>query len=160
MADKEAKKSYKYAANLASGSLWTKKGTSRDPEETFYTGTIDFGILGISQIMIFKRQKRETDKENMPDYTISLALNDSKNKENNKNERGFSNIGSLWKNEYVENGKPVQYLSGVLSAGVHGEYQVAVFNIDPISRKSDKSPDKSIRVSISRERNTKKEKKQ
>lgn len=155
MSEQEEKKSTKYSHRLTSGPIWTKKGTERNPEEIFYTGIIDFGILGSSSIMIFKRKPKDGDKENMPDYTISTSY-DSNSDKKTKEMGTLVNIGSLWKKEYTnDKGEKVPYISGIMSAGIHGEYQVAIFSIDPRDRKNDKSPDKIMHVSVQRDKKSK-----
>lgn len=144
----DVKKNEKFSQRLASGVLWSKKGTENNPEEVFYVGNIDFGILGISKVFIFKRINKDGEKDTMPDYIIYTSYFEG---------RELSSVGSLWSKEYEDKGKKIPYLSGVLSAGIHGEYRVAVFNVDPMDRKSDKSPDKIIKVSISRERSDSKQ---
>lgn len=147
MAETEKKKSEKISRRIAGGNLWIKEKTDHEGKKNiFYSGSIDFGILGISNIMIFKRTPREGEKENMPDYDICIS-----NGNNN-----LSSIGGLWKRTYDRgDGKEIPYLSGVLSAGVHGEYSAAVFDIDENKKKSDKSPDKVVHISIQRNKKDK-----
>jgi uncharacterized protein (DUF736 family) len=52
------------------GVLW-KKDSKQNKE--YLTGTLDMGALGESRIMVFQNDKK---KDNQPDYSISLVLED------------------------------------------------------------------------------------
>ena len=55
------------------GALWLK---TREDGTKFFSGTINNGIHGDINIMIFKNEKKESEKS--PDYRIAMATDDEK----------------------------------------------------------------------------------
>jgi uncharacterized protein (DUF736 family) len=53
------------------GALWNKEDKNNQP---YFSGTLDLGVLGEAQIMIFPNKRKEED--NHPDAIISLVVND------------------------------------------------------------------------------------
>ncbi len=51
------------------GALWSKEDKNKKP---YLSGTLDLGVLGEVQIMIFQNKHKE--EENQPDATISLIV--------------------------------------------------------------------------------------
>ncbi len=126
---------------VATGVAWKYEKSGK----TFLSAKVDFGLLGESQFFIFKRDKskNKNQEKNNPDYTICKSYK----------EDGFLNsIGSLWlKQKEKEDGEIIKYLSGSLSAGVHGEYIIHITNINYKEEKKEDSPDKRIRIYTSKE---------
>lgn len=124
---------------VATGVAWT---FNKDNGKTYYSAVVDFGALGESHFFIFKRNN---DKENsnikLPDYTIRKSY---------ENNDYLNDIGSLWIKEKDINGEKVKYLSGTLSAGVHGNYIISVSTINYKDEKPKDAPTKNIKIYISR----------
>ncbi len=132
---------------VAAGVAWTYEKNGK----IFYSAIVDFGFLGgKTQFFIFKRDKSNDNPEkNNPDYTIRKSYSE-------EGESYLYPIGSLWIKEKEKDGEKIKYLSGILSAGVHGEYVIQVTNINYKETKKDDAPEKRIRIFISREINNNK----
>ncbi len=57
------------------GALWNKEDKNNQP---YFSGTLDMGVLGEAQIMVFQNKHKE--EENHPDAVIHLVVNDDDGK--------------------------------------------------------------------------------
>ncbi len=53
------------------GALWRKSAKKGTDKKDFFSGTIDLGVLGEVNIMVFENEKTE---KNQPDYTIHVPV--------------------------------------------------------------------------------------
>lgn len=53
------------------GALWNKEDKNK---QAYFSGTLDLGVLGEAQIMVFQNKHKE--EENHPDAIIHLVVDD------------------------------------------------------------------------------------